>query len=253
MNETFFASLVTLQGSAEEGASAEAATLDPIKLIMDASFTVQMVMFILVMMGVICIFIMGAKAVRLRQATTTSRRFLAAFWGGEEGPNWTTERLETLYAQVRSYDGSPVAAVFRAGYVELARVMGSASPTDQGDIENVERALSRSATSEMTTLEALLPFLATTGSTAPFIGLFGTVWGIMNSFMAIGAQKSASLDVVAPGIAEALIATAIGLLAAIPAVMAYNYFIRKIQVLESELAAFEKDYLNIVRRHFLRT
>ena len=178
---------------------------------------------------------------------------MAAFWGGEEGSNWTTERLETFYSQIRTYDGSPVAAVFRAGYVELARVMGSASPTDQGDIENVERALSRSATSEMTTIEALLPFLATTGSTAPFIGLFGTVWGIMNSFMAIGAQKSASLDVVAPGIAEALIATAIGLLAAIPAVMAYNYFIRKIQVLESELDAFEKDYLNIVRRHFLRT
>ncbi|MEM6954330.1 MAG: protein TolQ [Myxococcota bacterium] len=227
-------------------------TLDPFELILEASGVVQAVMAILAIMGIVCLFIMGAKLVRLMQATGSSRRFLAAFWSDDAGA-WTTERLEGLYAQVRSYDASPVAAVFRAGYVELARVMGSASPTDHGDIENVERALTRSATSEMTSLEALLPFLATTGSTAPFIGLFGTVWGIMNSFMSIGAQKSASLDVVAPGIAEALIATAIGLVAAIPAVMAYNYFIRKIQVLENELNAFTKDYLNIVRRHFLRT
>jgi biopolymer transport protein TolQ len=97
----------------------------------------------------------------------------------------------------------------------------------------------------------MVPFLATTGSTAPFVGLFGTVWGIMNSFINIGAQKNASLDVVAPGIAEALIATAIGLAAAIPAVMAYNYFLRRINVLSSEMENFSSDYLNIVRRHFL--
>jgi biopolymer transport protein TolQ len=97
----------------------------------------------------------------------------------------------------------------------------------------------------------MVPFLATTGSTAPFVGLFGTVWGIMNSFINIGAQKNASLDVVAPGIAEALIATAIGLVAAIPAVMAYNYFLRRINVLNSEMENFSSDLLNIVRRHFL--
>jgi biopolymer transport protein ExbB len=96
-----------------------------------------------------------------------------------------------------------------------------------------------------------LAFLATVGSTAPFVGLFGTVWGIMNSFIHIGAQKNASLDVVAPGIAEALIATAIGLVAAIPAVMAYNYFLRRINVLSSEMENFSSDYLNNVRRHFL--
>jgi biopolymer transport protein TolQ len=100
-------------------------------------------------------------------------------------------------------------------------------------------------------MESMVPFLATTGSTAPFVGLFGTVWGIMNSFINIGAQKNASLDVVAPDIAEALIATAIGLAAAIPAVMAYNFFVRKINVLSSEMENFSNDYLNIVRRHFL--
>jgi biopolymer transport protein TolQ len=98
----------------------------------------------------------------------------------------------------------------------------------------------------------MVSFLATTGSAAPFIGLFGTVWGIMNSFREIGAMKSATIAVVAPGIAEALIATAIGLVAAIPAVMAYNYFVRRIRVLVSEMETFEQDYLNIIRRHFLK-
>ena len=105
---------------------------------------------------------------------------------------------------------------------------------------------------ETTRLESAVPFLATTGSAAPFIGLFGTVWGIMNSFRAIAKEKSASLVFVAPGMAEALIATAIGLMAAIPAVMAYNYFVRKVRVLSSEMESFEKDFLNIVRRHFLK-
>jgi biopolymer transport protein TolQ len=111
--------------------------------------------------------------------------------------------------------------------------------------------LRRATSNEVMSLEAMVPFLATTASAAPFIGLFGTVWGIMNSFINIGARKNASLDVVAPGIAEALIATAIGLLAAIPAVMAYNYFVRRINVLSSEMESFSSDMLNIVRRHFL--
>lgn len=247
MEQIIFARLVLLQADT----TAPAATLDPWQLIVEASLVVQLVMVLLVLMGLGCLFIMGAKAVRLMQATSRSRAFLHAFWTGEES-GWTTERLEGLYAQLRSFDGSPLAAVFKAGYVELARVMSTAERASDGDLENVERALQRTATVELTTIEAMLPFLATTASTAPFIGLFGTVWGIMNSFMSIGANKSASLDVVAPGIAEALIATAIGLVAAIPAVMAYNYFVRRIRVLESELETFSKDYLNIVRRHFLR-
>ena len=254
MKHVFFASLVSLQDAATGGAGAggEHQALDPWELILEASPIVKAVMILLLLMFLVSSFITGAKLVRLMQATGKSRRFLDLFWQGE-GPDWTTERLEELYAQVRAYDASPVAQVFRAGYVELARVMGSSTPTDQGDIDNIERALRRSATTELTAMEAMLPFLATTGSKAPFIGLFGTVWGIMDSFLSIGAQASASLDVVAPGIAEALIATAIGLVAAIPAVVMYNFFVRKIQVLESELDAFSSDYLNIVRRHFLRT
>jgi len=160
------------------------------------------------------------------------------------------ERLEGIYQQIKKYDGSPVAAVFRSGYVELARI----SSESQGGtaMDNIDRALRRTKNNELMSLETFVPFLATTGSTAPFVGLFGTVWGIMGSFIAIHGEENATLAVVAPGIAEALIATAIGLLAAIPAVMAYNFFIRKIRVLESEVDAFSSDLLNIVRRHFVR-
>ncbi len=251
MLDIIYATLVTQ--TAQSGAAAEKAQLHPLELIVNASFIVQLVMFILFVMSIACWFIIGAKAVRLNQATRSSQQFLDLFWSGEKGQPWSPERLEGLYSKVRAYEGSPVAAVFRAGYVELARVLGAtAEPGAHLDIDNVERALRRTAGNELTNIETMIPFLATTGSTAPFIGLFGTVWGIMQSFIAIHGSGNASLDVVAPGIAEALIATAIGLVAAIPAVMAYNYFLRRIRVLESEMESFSYDLLNIVRRHFLR-
>ncbi len=247
MLDTIFASLVNLQ-AAEAEAGGEA--LDPWQLIADASGVVQMVMALLVIMGLVCWFITGAKVLRIGRAIRRSRAFLAEFNNG--GDAWSTERLEAVYGKLASFDGSPLAMAFHAGYVELARVMGSGK-ADRVDLENIERALKRAGTAELTSLEAMLPFLATTGSTAPFVGLFGTVWGIMNSFLGIRNEGSASLDTVAPGIAEALIATAIGLLAAIPAVVAYNYFVRKIRVVESEVETFSSDFLNIVRRHFLRS
>jgi biopolymer transport protein TolQ len=143
--------------------------------------------------------------------------------------------------------------MFLAGYSELSKLQQGGASTDRdGDLEAVERALGKAQIKELTRLESSVPFLATTGSAAPFIGLFGTVWGIMNSFRAIGAMKSASVANVAPGIAEALVATAIGLVAAIPSVMAYNYFQRRIIVLTNEMETFSKDFLNIVRRHFLK-
>ncbi|MFW5877179.1 MAG: MotA/TolQ/ExbB proton channel family protein [Myxococcota bacterium] len=238
--------LVTLQAA---GAMAPSEELDPLSLMLDASPVVKLVLLLLTVMFLGSLFIVGMKSVRLSQARGASRRFLDFFWGGEDRAGWSADRLEGLYAQVRSYEASPLAALFRAGYVELAR-MGDARG-GQADVHNVERALRRASANQMTQLETLLPVLATTGSTAPFIGLFGTVWGIMQSFIAIHGEKNATLDVVAPGIAEALIATALGLAAAIPAVMAYNYFVRRLQVLEAEMDAFANDYLNIVRRHFL--
>jgi len=253
MDRLMFVNLVTLQGAPPPAGAKSAHRLDPWQLIMDASPTVKLVLVVLVMMSLICWFIIGAKLFRLGRATRQSNKFLDIFWESGRGQAWTADRLEAIYAQLSQVNTSPLAKVFHAGYVELARVLGSSGSRGPGapDMTNVERALRRASINEVTVLETMVPFLATTGSTAPFVGLFGTVWGIMNSFIEIGGQKSASLDVVAPGIAEALIATAIGLVAAIPAVMAYNYFLRRIHVLQTEMDAFTSDYLNIVRRHFL--
>jgi biopolymer transport protein TolQ len=250
MDTLMFVNLVTLNGAAT---GTKAPALDPLALVMQASPTVKLVMVVLAMMSVVCWFIIGAKLFRLGRATRQSNKFLDLFWESGRGQAWNADRLESIYSQLSSVSTSPLAKVFRAGYVELARVLGSSGARGGGEAEmtNVERALRRASINEVTILETMVPFLATTGSTAPFVGLFGTVWGIMNSFIEIGGQKSASLDVVAPGIAEALIATAIGLVAAIPAVMAYNYFLRRIHVLQTEMDAFQSDYLNIVRRHFL--
>ena len=220
--------------------------------ILEAGPVVKVVLLLLFAMWLVCLFIVGAKGIRLFMAASASRKFLNTFWEGEDGGGWTTERLETVYAGVKQYANSPVAMVFRAGYVELARVMGAPSSNPGDDVENVERALKRSSNNELTRMENQLPILATIGSTGPFIGLFGTVWGIMTAFMDIVNQNTAGLTAVAQPIAEALIATAIGLVAAIPSVMAYNFFIRRIRVLESEIEAFSNDYLNIVKRHFLR-
>ena len=234
-----------------QAGGAAPAQLDPLQLMLDASGVVKLTLLTLIGMSIACWFIIGTKAVRLQQATRQSAKFLDAFWSKQDGNKWSPERLETIYAQIGALGGSPLARVFHAGYVELAKITQGERAASAGDLESVERALKRASGNEMTTLENQLPVLATTGSVGPFIGLFGTVWGIMSSFLAIGAQHGATLDVVAPGIAEALIATAVGLLAAIPAVMAYNYFVRRIRVLESETDAFAADLLNIVKRHFL--
>jgi biopolymer transport protein TolQ len=224
--------------------------LNPWQLVVGASPVVQFVLLILVFMMVMCLYIIGAKWIRLNQVTSQSRGFLALFWAEERARTWNGKAMNEIHGQSAAYDRSPITTVFRAGYRELARI-ARGGPPSIADIGNVERALRRAQSAEMTRLENKVSFLATTASTAPFVGLFGTVWGVMNSFIAIHGEKSAGLDVVAPGIAEALIATALGLAAAIPAVMAYNYFVRRIRVVDSETAAFASDYLNIIRRHLL--
>ena len=185
----------------------------------------------------------------IRTSQNSSVEFLEHFW--------QSKRLDEIFARTEQSPASPLAQVFRAGYQELVKVKqreaaAAEKGKDQigGGVENVERALRRAALAEMTELERLIPFLATVGSTAPFIGLFGTVVGIMKSFGEIGAKGSAALATVAPGIAEALIATAAGLLAAIPAVIAFNSFGSRIKVLGAEMESFSSDFMNIVRRHF---
>jgi biopolymer transport protein TolQ len=224
--------------------------LNPWQLVVGASPVVQFVLLVLVFMMVMCLYIIGAKWIRLKQVTDQSRGFLKVFWADERTRTWNAKAMNDIHAQSPSFERSPIATVFRAGYRELARIARTGRPT-KADVDNVERALRRAQSAELTRLENKVSFLATTASTAPFVGLFGTVWGVMNSFIAIHGEKSAGLDVVAPGIAEALIATALGLAAAIPAVMGYNYFVRRIRVVDSETASFASDYLNIIRRHLL--
>ncbi|MEZ4337464.1 MAG: MotA/TolQ/ExbB proton channel family protein [Sandaracinaceae bacterium] len=219
-------------------------------LVMAAPLVVKALILVLVVMMLVSWFIVGAKLVRMFQATSETRRFLQLFWAEEESGTWAPERIETVYAQIKSLNHSPLAKVFHAGYVELARLT-SGSADREGVLDNVERSLRRSSTTEMTKLESLLPFLATTGSTAPFIGLLGTVLGILEVFHQLGGTGDASLGAVGPKIAEALFVTAIGLFAAIPAVMAYNYFVRRVRVIEAEVETFGSDFLNIVKRHFL--
>ena len=208
------------------------------------------VLLLLVLASVASWAVIAYKAYVVRQAQVHSVSFLESFW--------QSKRLDEIFGESDKYRRSPIAQVFRAGYVELAKVKQRAQSKEEQGAEvamldpstNIERALRRATTSELTHLESLVPFLATCGSTSPFVGLFGTVIGIMKAFRDIGNVGSANLATVAPGIAEALIATAAGLAAAIPAVIAYNYFNSKIRVLASEMENFSADFMNIVRRHF---
>ncbi|HVU52730.1 MAG TPA: protein TolQ [Polyangia bacterium] len=230
-------------------AGAGEARLDILQLILNASPVVKGVLGLLILMSVASWFVIGSKTIYLSNAASRSARFQDAFW--------KTGRLDEIWRVSEASPPSPVSEVFRAGYTELAKLQKrrqeapeSASEELLGDIESVQRALDRARTTAITDMESRVPLLGTTASAGPFIGLFGTVWGIMNSFRNIGSKGAANLATVAPGIAEALVATAIGLMAAIPAVMAYNYFSRRIRVISAEMETFSSDFLNIVRRRF---
>jgi len=224
--------------------------LDIISLITHAGAVPKAVLGLLALMSVISWYVIGSKWMYLARAYHRSVKFVEKFWDSS---------LDEMWKQAQTTAPSPVSEVFRAGYQELVKLRKrhaqaqagvKADEGGLGDIESLERALSRARTMAVTEMENKVPFLATTASAAPFIGLFGTVWGIMNSFRNIGAKGAANLATVAPGIAEALVATAIGLVAAIPAVMGYNYLSRRIRVISAEMETFTNDFLNIIRRRF---
>jgi biopolymer transport protein TolQ len=226
-----------------------AANLAIERLFNQAHWIVKAVMLLLAAMFVIGVYIIIYKRMYIGRAAGESARFTESFWKSRD--------IEQIYKQAQMLRNSPVSQMFVAGYTELAKLHSDPALKDdrEGNLANIERALRRSQTVETTKLESMIPFLATTGSAAPFIGLFGTVIGILFAFLDIAESKeasAASLKTVGPHIAEALFATAVGLVAAIPAVMAYNYFQRRIRVLRSEMEMFEQDYLNIIKRHFLR-
>ena len=230
--------------------------IDIIHMVLNASFMVQLVLLLLLTFSVISWTIIILKFRYIRRAFKESAVFLDYFWKSRD--------FSEALSKAKTLEGSPVARLFRSGYTELKKTVQSGASQGSGQdisplgarimgIDNVKRALRRGITTETTRMTQMVPFLATTGNTTPFIGLFGTVWGIMGSFHGIGLRGSASLAVVAPGISEALVATAAGLAVAIPAVIAFNYFIHQIRTLESELDSFSADFLNIVERDLMRT
>lgn len=208
-------------------------------LISGADLIVQLDLLVLVFMSLGCWAIILTKFMRLSTASRQSAAFLDLFW--------SSKRLDAVYEQSGRFKSSPVAEVFKAGYQELAKITAGGGGAEAGD--NLGRTLRRASSVESTALERYVTFLATTGSTAPFIGLFGTVWGILRAFQKLGQAEAATIQVVGPDIAHALIATAVGLVAAIPAVMAFNYFQASIRVLNTEMENFSADFLNIVKRH----
>ncbi len=247
-----------LMGLAQAQPASEAVAgekLNAIELVLGSSGPVMAVLVVLVAMSLISWYIIAFKALYLRRAKKQSHQFQDFFW--------QSKRLDVTYKEAEKLEKSPIAQVFKAGYVELTKLKNKDKDKEKSDgevtgieldgIENVERSLNRASIAEATHLESSLSFLATTGATAPFIGLFGTVWGIMNAFVNLSATSAdLGIQTVAGPIAEALIATAIGLLAAIPSVMAYNFFNQRIKVMQANVDSFNNDFLNIVKRHFFK-
>ncbi len=245
---------------------------DIVQMMIHAGPVVKLVLLILFIFSIISWAIIFMKYRLLRKAKAETVTFLELFWDDRD--------IKKVYRASEALKYSPVARLFRAGYTEFNRFrkiqttyaggeaagvkgrvgMGDGNPeapfdavrSHQALMDNLQRSLSKAAIDQGYRMERGLNFLATTGNTTPFIGLFGTVWGIMESFRGIGLKGSANLAVVAPGISEALIATAAGLAAAIPAVVAFNYFNQRISSLRAEMDIFSTDFLSMVGRQFFR-
>jgi len=232
------------------------------RLLKDAGPMVKFILALLLVFSVLSWAIILWKFFQLRRARKASEHFIDRFWAADS--------LDKAYQETSHFHESPLARVFLAGYQELNRVRERRKQLEESDpdfnpayaqsqvrrelvgVENVQRAMNQETSKEMIRLSRFLSFLATCGSTSPFIGLFGTVWGIMNSFRRLAILQSAGLAVVAPGISEALVATAAGLFAAIPAVIFYNFYLSQLRFLESELENFSNEFLNIIERHYLK-
>lgn len=218
---------------------------DIMSLIGRASLVAKIVLFLLVIMTVLGLAVIIAKALQFRRAQDENRQFLNVFWNEKS--------VGDAFAKSERFVKSPIAAVFMSGAREIKKLNAAKGEpnswsVDEHGLANVSRALTRTSGSELISLEKYLSLLAIFASAGPFIGLFGTVWGIMVSFQEIGSSGSASLATVAPGIAEALVATAAGLFVGIPAVIGYNSFASRIKRQSTDLDGFSQDFLNIVHR-----
>ena len=213
-----------------------------VMLVANASPLVQLVMLSLMLASVISWTMIFDRAKVLKRARKAAQLFESRFWSGVD--------LADLYHEVEGErarkDG--MASIFHAGFQEFARLKKNPGIEPMAVVEGARRSMNVAMSREMDRLETHLSFLATVGSTSPYVGLFGTVWGIMNSFVALGSVKQATLSLVAPGIAEALIATAMGLFAAIPAVVAYNRYSNDVERLNGSYEDFLDEFTTILQR-----
>ena len=211
-------------------------------LVMNASLVVQLVMISLLLASVISWSMIFNKRVVLNRARREADRFEDLFWSSED--------LSPLYNRINSKrEVTGMEKLFESGFKEFARLRNNENKDPDAMLESAHRAMRIAMNKEVDYLETNLSFLATVGSTSPYIGLFGTVWGIMNSFRALGNVQQATIAMVAPGIAEALIATAMGLFAAIPAVIAYNRYSNDVERLINRYDIFLEEFLSILHRH----
>lgn len=216
-------------------------------LFLKASILVKIVMLILICFSIISWAIIIQRSRMLRIAHKEAKEFENQFWSGVE--------LSRLYqdSQRRADDLGGSELIFHAGFKEFARLHRANSHVPEAVVEGASRAMRIALNRELENLETHIPFLGTVGSVSPYIGLFGTVWGIMHAFIALGEVKQATLQMVAPGIAEALIATALGLFAAIPAVMAYNRLNLRVNKLEQNYDNFTEEFTTILHRQAFST
>ncbi|HHF3030961.1 TPA: protein TolQ [Vibrio diabolicus] len=218
------------------------ADISILDLFLQASLLVKLVMLTLLCMSIVSWAMIIKRSKVLSQASKNAEQFEDKFWSGTD--------LSQLYQKVkaRKDEIEGTEEIFYAGFTEFARLRKSNANSPAYIMEGTGRAMRVAVSREVDELETSLPFLATVGSISPYIGLFGTVWGIMHAFIALGEVKQATLSMVAPGIAEALIATAMGLFAAIPAVMAYNRLSNKVSKLEHTYATFSEEFHSILHR-----
>ena len=220
--------------------SVAAHSLSVISLFMQADWVVKVVVIMLFLASVWCACIVVGKWIYLRRKFNAADRFEDTFWSGTS--------LSELYEKVGKRPNDPMTAIFAAAMREWRRSTDRGTGTDRGLSTRIERVMQVTLAREIQRMEKNMTFLASVGSTAPFIGLFGTVWGIMNSFQSIAVSKNTSLAVVAPGIAQALFATALGLVAAIPAVIAYNKLSTELGRYANRLEAFAGEFSAILSR-----
>ncbi|MGH6635078.1 MAG: protein TolQ [Gammaproteobacteria bacterium] len=211
-------------------------------LVLGASLLVKFVMLVLLLTSLISWVLIFSKRSLLKQAQKAAQIFEDRFWSSED--------LTTLYTRIvdRAQEPNGMESIFEAGFKEFARLSKRSGIDPRAILEGAQRSMRVALNREVEDLESNLPFLATVGSVSPYIGLFGTVWGIMNSFQALGNVHQATLAMVAPGISEALIATAMGLFAAIPAVIAYNRYASDVDRLYNRYDTFVEEFSSILQR-----